>query len=308
MLFINLLMACSNNITTQRPDNLMAMTEQPALSSTWFMTENPEKINGVALVIHGLNLDPDRMETIIEPMLAQNIQTLNVSLFGHGKNYLKNPALMETDARLESFKEVTYERWEKEAVYAYNKAKQISDQKKVPLFLVAFSLGALVGINLVTSDLNAHFDKIVLFAPAIKIHTRSYLLKIFWPFPRLIIPSMAPVTFRTNEGTSMAAYMALYQGIKRFEDNIGQKLNIPTIIFIDEEDELVSTGKLEKMIKKHALDRWQIYKVENENSQYHHLIIDKISLGEKWRDITSRLCRHLLPPKQLQNTKDGRLN
>ncbi|MEI6127603.1 MAG: hypothetical protein WCQ99_13745, partial [Pseudomonadota bacterium] len=54
----------------------------------WYTCAAPGKPKGVALVIHGLNLKPDKMLPIIAPLNAAGIDVLNVSLRGHGSNYI----------------------------------------------------------------------------------------------------------------------------------------------------------------------------------------------------------------------------
>ena len=39
----------------------------------WYQRKNPAKLNGVALVLHGLNGRPDKMESIIAAMTAAGI-------------------------------------------------------------------------------------------------------------------------------------------------------------------------------------------------------------------------------------------
>ena len=127
--------------------------------------------------------------------------------------------------------------WRNEAYLAYMLLKDRSARKKVPLFLTAFSLGGLIGLDLFASYPDVKFDKLVLFSPAIRLHAMIYLERIFSPFPRLVIPSMADKTYLANEkGTPIAAYNALFDGLDHFNQNAGQKLNVPTLVFIDKED------------------------------------------------------------------------
>jgi len=64
------------------------------------------------------------------------------------------------------------------------------------------------------------FDKIVLFAPALKMRNRNYLLKTMSPFPGLVVPSFGPEAYRANKGTPIAAYNALFEAAKHFEKNL----------------------------------------------------------------------------------------
>ncbi len=251
------------------------------------------QVKALAIVIHGLNLKPQKMGFIIKKLVESDIQVFNISLFGHGDNYIPNIDLTSSAARKESFKEVTYGQWEKETYHIYSKVKKEALKRKVPIFLVGYSLGGLVGVNLLASKPDIQFEKMVLFAPALKIHLRSHFLKILSPFPRFMVPSMSPRSYRANSGTSIAAYLALFQGIESFEKNVNNKLNVPTLVFLDRKDELVSYHKTIQLMKDH-LKTWRIHEFENRNPIYHHLIIDEVSLGnEHWSQISESMINHL---------------
>ena len=96
----------------------------------------------------------------------------------------------------------------------------------------------------------------------------------------------------------MAAYKALFEAIDHFNKNVNDKLNRPTLIFIDEKDEFVSSSKLKEMITQRNLDHWQIHTVQKDNDVgekiSHHLIIDRDSVGtQMWKKIKDAIKRHL---------------
>ena len=66
----------------------MQINETKDRSICWFNADRREKITGVALVIHGLNLRPDKMGSIISCLNTSGIDVLNLSLRGHGENYV----------------------------------------------------------------------------------------------------------------------------------------------------------------------------------------------------------------------------
>ena len=101
----------------------------------------------------------------------------------------------------------------------------------------------------------------------------------------------------------MAAYKALFDAITHFERNISERLNVPTVIFIDMKDEFISYEKLKDMIDQKKLNRWEIHDVQKDDdvvkNTTHHLIIDEDSTGMNlWEQIQSVILNHLLPGKR----------
>jgi alpha-beta hydrolase superfamily lysophospholipase len=267
------------------------------LSTQWRNTPAFKKRKGVALVVHGLNLKPERMDAIIIRLNQIGIDVLNVSLRGHGGNYEANKNIPEAEARLESFRTVDYPSWLQEVSSGFDEARVRATRKKVPLFFVGYSLGGLLGCDLVLSNPEKFFDAMILFAPALNIKTETYLLKAMMPFPNLVIDSLSPPSCRANTGTPMAAYKALFEAIDHFEKNINQQLNRPTLLFIDENDEFISCSGIRDMIANHKLDQWRLRIVRKDpeigDKVSHHLIIDGDSVGKNmWGNMANDMFRH----------------
>ena len=269
-------------------------------SIRWHPKSSHTELAGVALVIHGLNGRPDKMETIIKALNATGIDCLNVSLRGHGTNFTPIDKMDADAARMAAFKSVTYPLWKTEAYSAYRFARQKSDLHQKPLFFIGFSMGGLLGVDLLASNSNVKFDKMILFAPAIAMHQRNYLIRFFSPFPELVIPSAGDISYLANEGTPMAAYNALFDMHAHFENHQNPKrINIPTVVFIDAEDELVSDNRLNEIVREQKLDRWKIHPVKKDDTatrvKMHHLIIDAASVGGRmWQEIVDITIMHLL--------------
>ena len=284
----------SDNFTEDFPDN-------PSIG--WYKSVKPGELNGVALVIHGLNLRPDRMGPIVNNLTRSGIDVLGVSLRGHGDNYAHHDDVDSDSARLESFKNVSFPLWINEAYLAYLQVQKRAQQQNIPVFLTAFSVGGLIGLDLLASHSDVQFDKIVLFAPALSLRATIYLQRALSPFPSLVIPSLADDAYLANKkGTPIAAYNALFETLYHFEDNAGTKLNVPTLIFIDEQDEFIPLWGLKKLVEEHNLDQWKFYIVQKEKEMgtgtFHHHIIDAASTGENvWQDMMAATTRHLLGDK-----------
>lgn len=266
--------------------------------SLYLFKTKAKNLKGIALVIHGLNLNPLRMRPIIDNLLNAGIDVLSLSLYGHGANYSSLDQQQSQKELIESFKNVSYELWRDETYQAYQYIKRRSAQENTPLFFIGYSIGGLMGCDLFVSYTDVKFDRMVLFAPALKINKLSYIFKALSLFPNLMIPSLSPEFYRANSATSIAAYNALYSGVEHFETHISKKLNIPTIVFIDKDDELVSYQSIEDMTYENQLDKWKIHTVQKGkdviNNYHHHLIIDKQSMGQDpWQRMMMLTTEHL---------------
>jgi alpha-beta hydrolase superfamily lysophospholipase len=273
--------------------------ENPSIR--WFHRNAAQRLRGVALVIHGLNLRPDKMESIIAILAGTGVDALNLSLRGHGENYSRQDGSNDAQARLNTFKSVSYELWREEIYAAYNIAKLKSTQNGVPLFFVGFSFGALLGIDLLASMPDVKFDRTVLFAPGLKIHSRYQIARVLSPFPGLTVPSFSLKSYRANDGTPIAAYNALLDALEHLDNNFNPKINVPALIFIDKRDEFVSFDELKKLVENENLDQWKFHVVKKEAGgepgKIHHLIIDEASTGQDvWREMTDVMVAHLLAP------------
>jgi len=270
-------------------------------SATWYHKKKLRSLRGVALVAHGLNQKPEKMGSIISILNQEGIDVLNLSLRGHGGNYASQGVLDQDEQRLASFRKVTYELWSAEVYRAYRQVRQTGEQKKVPLFFIGYSLGGLLGCDLLVSHPDVSFDRMVLFAPALNVTSKSIFLKALAPFPDLVIDSLSPKNYRSNNGTPMAAYQALFNAIDHFEKHLQARLNVPTVLFIDEQDESISYERLQEMIDSHKLDQWIIQRVQKDadidRGITHHLIIDEESTGRRmWGLMQDRIRKHLKIP------------
>jgi esterase/lipase len=284
-------------------DNFIIENRSENYATSWYNNHSREETKGVAMVIHGLNLQPDKMQTIISVLTESGIDVLRLTLRGHGENYTHHAGIDEDQARLEAFKEVSFPLWMNEAYLAYTQVRKRAAQRKVPLFFVGFSLGGLIGLDLFASQPEVHYERMVLFAPALKLHSFHYLARILSPFSRLVIPSLAPESYLSNKrGTPMAAYNALFEGLEQFEEHMNDRINVPTLIFIDEEDEFIPVRTFKELIDEKKMDQWKLYIVEKEATAdlntFHHHIIDESSTGKAvWQKMMKTTITYLLANK-----------
>lgn len=270
--------------------------EAPAgVGLEWLPARETRPVRGLALTIHGLNLNPARMKPIAAVLNRAGYDALNVSLSGHRGRFRPGDEA-ERAARAAAFAAVTYDGWLEEVRTAFGALQARDGGRGLPLVLVAYSLGGLVGSGLLLESEQVRFDRMILFAPALRLRFTSRLLRVFSFFPALVHPSFSPRAYRANDGTPMAGYNALYEGIDRWSAAVSPKLNVPTLVFIDPGDELVSADGLGELMRERGLSRWELTGVEKTGAATtpHHLIIDGEAVGaEAWGRIQRRMLDFL---------------
>jgi alpha-beta hydrolase superfamily lysophospholipase len=270
-------------------------------SINWFEQRSREYSAGAALVIHGLNLRPDKMEPIIAVLNQAGYDALNLSLRGHGTNYLPRPAGDADQTRLEAFKNVTPDLWQTEALAAYSQIRRRAARLSQSTILVGFSMGALLGVDLFASLPDVHFEKLILFAPALKLHGRNHLIRLLTAFPRLVIPSRNCPDYLANRGTPMAAYNAFFEILAHFPRHLSTKVDVPSLVFIDPQDEIVSCSGLRELVDEEKWNRWHIQPVRKgavrDPKILRHLVIDEACTGENtWQHMVDLMRQHLSDP------------
>ena len=264
----------------------------------WFPRTSPGSTRAVGLVLHGLNLNPERMQPVIEILNETGVDVLRPSLRGHGGNFANREGMGAAEARLEAIKSVSYNIWRAETLAAWREARQQALRQGVPLVLVGYSLGGLLGLDLLASQPGVAFDRAILFAPAVSLNGWDYLIRVFSPFPRLVVPTLAPRRYLANHGTPMAAYNALFEALDHFEAHSGPRLNLPALVFIDPRDELVSFDGMQRLAAEASLDRWRFFPVAKSDTAapgaLHHILIDADAVGaETWETMRRAMAAHL---------------
>lgn len=240
----------------------------------------------VVMVVHGLNLKPNAMDSINKLLEKHDYTVIPISLQGH--------ANQDEEQRLQNFEQVTPQKWLKDIGQGFKKAK---DLNKGDIHFVGFSLGGLLGVYALAKD-EVDFKKMILLAPAIKIRTKSYLLQIFSWWNELTFPSFSPKKYKANWGTPMSAYNSLFQIIEEVDQLPQNKVNIPTLVISDPEDNLTDPEQIKVWIKQNKLYNWKQIKVkqrpQNEYIFNHHLIIDKYTAGlHTWDKISATIINFL---------------
>ncbi len=143
------------------------------------------------------------------------------------------------------------------------------------------------------------FDKQILIAPATAVRNRSYALKLFsFIHKRIMLPSFTPSPYRANNLLPFTAFEVLFRNERKLIEAQYQTLNIPTLIFIDPKDELISYRKLVEYLRRFELTNHEIVVLDSNlrvrQSRYHHLIVSEETMGkENWEMVTGRMAGFL---------------
>jgi esterase/lipase len=255
----------------------------------WFKSpQQPPK--SVALVVHGLNVKPSKMNAIARSLNEEGHDVLRVGLSGHLGDE-------------KEFKKVTRNIWLKDLHQAYCLARQAADEKKLPLHFIGYSLGALLNTDLMNThpEAGVKYDRMVLFAPAIAIRSITRIVEALNVFGSdYVLFSMANKDYRANPGgTPVAAYNALFKGIEKISKSGIKQNNTPTLIIIDPDDELISFSGVKALMTENHLNSWKLMAISNFDSEidegkFHHFIIDEKSLGLfEWKYVQTAMLHHL---------------
>jgi esterase/lipase len=241
----------------------------------------------VTLVVHGLNVKPVAMEPLINWLNTMGSDVYLVKLSGHYQESV-------------GIEEVTTSIWQEEMVGGYEAAQKSALLQGLPLYFLGYSLGALLGQNMLSLDREGvPFDKQVLLAPATAIRPRSYLVKLlFFLDKRKLLPSFTPEGYRANKALPLRVYEILFTEEERFKKRCSNHLNIPTLVILDPKDELISYSKLVQQIKQYQLTNYQVLLLtdgnQNKKGGYHHLILDEETMGpSNWERATKAMSHHL---------------
>jgi esterase/lipase len=241
----------------------------------------------ITLVAHGLNMKPTGMLAITQWLNEQGSDVYLVKLSGHHEDSIH-------------IKDITSTLWEEEMMHAYTIAKEAAIKSGVPLFFVGYSLGALLGQAMLLSlKEDKIFDKQILIAPATAIRNRSYALKLFaFIHKKIMLPSFTPSPYRANNFLPFTVFEVLFRNEKKLIEAQYQALNIPTLIFIDPKDELISYKKLVEYLRRFELTNHEIVLLDSNlkvrQSLYHHLIVSEETMGkENWKMATKRMAGFL---------------
>ena len=250
-----------------------AMTRQPGgksqmspgiHGSRWLRAREPRPV-AVALVLHGMNTRPARMVPMARLLNRRGVDCLLATLPGH-------------DGDLHRLQRVTRDSLLSAVAAAHREVEHRSRELSVPLLLVGFSLGALLANDLANHRPGVAFDRMILLAPAFTPPPGAALLRLLAPFPGLVLPSALPTRYRVHPGTPVAAYRALFASVAALRRTVLAASRVPTLLFADPRDRLMSTARLVRMIVREQLTDWRLVEVHSRLCRS-HLVIDPDAVG-----------------------------
>jgi pimeloyl-ACP methyl ester carboxylesterase len=270
--------------------NQMKPNEEKNFKTTiWQNRPRDQKPIAVVVLAHGLNLKPNKMDDWAQILSSNGALVIRFSLYGH----TGNPSDMAN---------VHQEIWRKQFDEVMSVASVTAKNDNLPIYLVAFSLGALVGL-----EWQAHaqehyhmFEKMVLIAPALSLpwYSKPVINMLSILGHSLMLPSRSPSRYRANPGTSIAAYQSLFALKKSLEEKKYKNANVKTLVLIDRHDELVNSKGIKKIIEGFKLNHWALQIVNNRfahhNYGFRHLMVDQDAMGkELWQSLSKMVLHHL---------------
>jgi esterase/lipase len=253
----------------------------------------------IVIVVHGLNLNPKKMQPLIQELSQQGLEVLPVVLPEHQPEFQADiQAESESgDPLAGESQHLTLTSAMQALEKVYEQAQQKVSGTSYRIYFLGYSLGGLLGAYFQCRHDNQAFDRMILLAPALKTKVFTGILK---PIARLShqyhwqysIPSFSLPDYRARKGTSIQAYQTLFELIDGYEQcsQLMKHLNLSdekkeksTLIFIDPQDELVSYEGIVDLAQEHpswSVQKLLIHSDEISHRLIHHLVIDEASVGK----------------------------
>lgn len=204
----------------------------------WFPTTGGQCSGGV-LLAHGLNMNPESWQQMITFLGGLGLSVYRLELKGHRERAFADMMEVSAGGWLAEFN------WATEFM--------LEALPGLPLFLMGYSLGGLLGVVAQLQRNTACFKKQVLLAAALslKLYTRLAL-----PMTR-VMPSLAswsPKEYIANRrGTTGAAYRALFDLERQLRCAANHQLavvNYPTLVVMRPDGELISYRGMRRFFEK----------------------------------------------------------
>ena len=251
-----------------------------------FRTKDPPVL-GVVVVVPGLNNKPAVMDSLVRRLNKSGFHCLRVSLYeSRSSDHLSSEAIAE--------------RWIQEVEMAHSRLTK--SYKRLPLFNLSYSLGALVTIRFLQMKKSALFRRMVLLAPALVLAKRASLIHFVTPLSAfgLALPSLAPDAVRARSATPLREYAAMLRMVSEVESLAGaEKIGrIRTQLFLNPKDELVSYQGVRDWVQRNTSEAWTLDSIRvGSKGAYQHLVVSKDALGKAaWKELAGKVTRFFKGP------------
>lgn len=226
---------------------------------------DPQHAAGVALLIHGLNNRAEIMSGIGESLRAEGFHLLFLSLRGHrGEGWERLDYAKAWTADVQSALETIEHRY-----------------PSLPIIVAGYSLG---GVLAALASHRKSVQALLLFAPAIRLNSHRSLLRLLAPLRHIgvALPSMSPREWRANASTSLRAYEGLNDLIAMLSQ---YEFRIPTAVFLDPNDTLVSFQRMCEWLSESGLDRGCIHTLTGITDSPHLVVVPAARGEQSWRQV-----------------------
>lgn len=250
------------------------------IQSTWFEAKNPQYIS---LVIHGLNLNPERLDFLCQSFVKNHVTARRMVLVGH-----RGIGGETADVSLDV--------WERELKENLEQVIEKSEKLQLPYFVWGYSFGALLFLKyFLSTKLEKKPDKLIFFAPPLVLRKRCELIKLLqWLPEHWMIPSLAPQDYRSASKLSIKAYKILWELISFLQNDIYQEVtSFPVQVYLNKHDEFINSIQTEKFIQEKWNKHLNIHWVHKTHI-YHHLFIDDECMDkDEWNVIFQKMLSFL---------------
>lgn len=249
-----------------------------------------------AFVLHGLNTNPRRMDSLAHLTESLGYRTSVGILSGHEVNKPSSSDQTSTS----SSNSTTAEKWQNEFRSQWSAAVQPCLEKFSERVLIAYSLGALTGLSVFDGGANLPLPtRMILIAPALLLRKKTVFVRALSWLPFGSLPSMNHPDYRARPWTPLSDYRALFSLRDSWEADAWKVTGTTsTLVILSPEDELVDSQGLADQVAQKSMNRWTILWLSNSFSKliphYHHLMIDEKSFGQQsWDTFTEQASRFL---------------
>jgi esterase/lipase len=236
----------------------------------------------ILLCAHGLNQKPSALKVLLTDMNEMGFKTYLMHLPGH---------FGETD-----FSHLRASHYFEAHKRSYDYLKQKHNKK---IYFLGYSFGGLIGVHHFDA---CPFEKMILIAPALKLHGYTSLIKPFLPHINRIVsiklghPQYEERYRYHQKGVPAEVYSSFFSvySSNKFKDKSLAK-QAEALVMVHPRDELVSFWKLRRWVNKKT--NWKFTSLDNKGAEfrrYNHLCFDPTTLGPRsYQNLLSEIQKFL---------------